>query len=228
MRAFTVIAAGLCLGVATVAVSAAPAHAALISADDTVFGVGSITRDTDTGLEWLDLTESVGFSFDDASVLFGAGDLFAGWSHANTGEVTQLFTNGGFTPDHSSSPATPEMLALINLLGVTLVQNGISGAATFTRGRFDDGGALNIVGSADLVHSQGVFDSPFGPLPDDTELARVFSSFSSASDPSDNTGNFLVRSTAPIPEPASLTLLGIGLLGLGALRRRQRSSTNAV
>lgn len=31
-------------------------HAALIAVDDPTYGIGSITRDTDTNLEWLDLT----------------------------------------------------------------------------------------------------------------------------------------------------------------------------
>ena len=35
---------------------AQPSHAVLIGVDDPVFGVGAITLDTDSGLEWLDLS----------------------------------------------------------------------------------------------------------------------------------------------------------------------------
>jgi hypothetical protein len=34
-------------------------NAALISVDDSVFGIDAVTRDTVSGLEWLDLTFSV-------------------------------------------------------------------------------------------------------------------------------------------------------------------------
>ncbi len=39
------------------------ALAALIVVDDQIFGSGSITQDTATGLDWLDLTVTTGQSF---------------------------------------------------------------------------------------------------------------------------------------------------------------------
>jgi hypothetical protein len=52
------IAAGMCLAIAATGFSAGSAQAALISSNDGVFGVNSITQDTATGLEWLDVNLS--------------------------------------------------------------------------------------------------------------------------------------------------------------------------
>ena len=43
------------------------ASASIQSADDSVFGVGALTRDTGQGLDFLDLTFSTNRSFNDVS-----------------------------------------------------------------------------------------------------------------------------------------------------------------
>jgi hypothetical protein len=65
MTTFKSIATGLYLAVASIAVNAGPAHTVLLSANDAVFGIGGIRKDTDSGLEWLDVNLSVGRTFSD-------------------------------------------------------------------------------------------------------------------------------------------------------------------
>ena len=81
---------------------------------------GSMTLDTGTGLEWLDLTESINRSFDNVSGQFGAGGDFAGWRHANFAIVSTLFVNAGFPDGCDVSPASPDMFQAIQLFGQTL------------------------------------------------------------------------------------------------------------
>ncbi len=70
------------------------AHAALVERDLREPGDALITFDTITGLEWLDLTESVDFSF--AEVEAGAGGFLAdGWRHGTGAEVCGLFVGLG-------------------------------------------------------------------------------------------------------------------------------------
>ena len=83
---------------------AGPGHADLVHP---VPFDATITVDTETGLEWLDLTETVGLSY--AQVEAGAGGFVAdGWRHATVHEVCDLFerylvpTN----PPPRSCPAT--------------------------------------------------------------------------------------------------------------------------
>ena len=73
----SVVAGGLSLLMVT------PSSATVISADHLVFGIGSLTRDTDQGLDFLDLTLSINRSFNDVATHFVAGGDFAGFRHAN-------------------------------------------------------------------------------------------------------------------------------------------------
>ena len=56
---------------------------------------GDVTTDSDSGLDWLDLTISSGRSFSDVSTQFGSNGDFEGWRYANISEVKQLLINAG-------------------------------------------------------------------------------------------------------------------------------------
>ena len=70
------------------------ANAAIVSLDSS-FGVDTITRDTDTGLEWLDLTVTMNRTYQDVSAAFGAGQEFEGWRYASYSEVSSLLDASG-------------------------------------------------------------------------------------------------------------------------------------
>ena len=58
------------------------ANAEILSIDDPVFGVDSITVDTETGLEWLDVTISFGPNKDEVvASMLGEGDVFEGFRY---------------------------------------------------------------------------------------------------------------------------------------------------
>lgn len=63
-------------------------HAALIDQ-------GLITQDTRTGIEWLDLTETAGLTFNYVSAQLGAGGAFEGWRYATVDEVEGYFDSAG-------------------------------------------------------------------------------------------------------------------------------------
>lgn len=59
------------------------ASATVMSADDIGgFGIGALTRDTDQGLDFLDVTFSMNRSFNDVSGHFGVGGNFEGFRYA--------------------------------------------------------------------------------------------------------------------------------------------------
>ena len=65
----------------------------LISVDWKTPGDGLITRDTNSGLEWLDLTVTVGRSANDIRSQILAGGEFEGWRFANAFNV-ETFLSG--------------------------------------------------------------------------------------------------------------------------------------
>ncbi|MCP4004353.1 MAG: hypothetical protein GY725_09170 [bacterium] len=81
-----------------------PAFAVLETATDINFGANSLTRDTATGLDWLDVPYSTGRAYTDISGKFGAGQEFEGYRFATISEVITLVNdNTAFTPPAAAS-----------------------------------------------------------------------------------------------------------------------------
>ena len=188
----------------------ASAHAGLIDN-------WTITLDTDTGIEWLDLTESTNRSYDDVAGQFGTGGDFAGWRHANFTEVTTLFANGGIAAPYFANGISFELFEMLGLLGATRSEEIGDSLVADAGGMFDDTGIGTdatrqgfAILSATSVPSNTLFSSEFADITPD----GVPSNFS---DP--NVGHWLVRGgVLSIPEPGMAVLFGGAALLL--LRRR--------
>jgi len=177
----------------------------LVQADDSRFGVGSLTIDTSTGLAWLDVPITRGMSFNDVVAQTGPGGPFEGFRYATAEEIGILFHSAGivnvdvvFPPPTDRQPA----LNLISLVGATLFDSGYVGtmgiSSTF---------ATN-VGATDrrLMPTLWICCSPV------TYDPRVFLSGTTGdSQRADFAGSWLVTQ---VPEPSSIALL---FLGTGAL-----------
>lgn len=210
---------GLRIAVFAIALGlAAPAPAALIVVDLVAPGDGLVTRDTASGLDWLDVTETRGVTFD--AVEAGAGGwIAAGWRHATGAEVCALFTTLGGVP----SPCPGAQIYQpgnfgqphLDFLGITDIRDQDYSPGTLHLEQiwavYDDetAGPVGLVELSVDTHSDGWVQT-FIDVQDD------------AWDPSRFTGyaNFLVRA---IPEPGSASLLAAGLMlvvwGRAACRR---------
>lgn len=195
----------------------ATASAAVISVDDGVFGVDSITLDTDQGLEFLDVTFSADRSFDDVSSHLGAGGNFEGFRYATEDEVILLVNNFGFSPSAVAggqvlgNTGNDQLSGLVDLLGATqpffhLHAETIGITATL------DGADQRFVRIRDNFSGDDLVGSNFAVSP----------SFQNS-----EWGSFLVRPVAAVPEPSSLTIvltLFSGILIARRFRRRPRAS----
>jgi len=177
--------------------------AATDAAAATLVDNGTFTTDTATGLDWLDVTQTQGLSYNAVTSLFGS--TLAGWQFATLAQVSKLYDDaGGAQPyDFSNSTQGAPAALLLSLLGDTDAFG------------FPSGWGL----TADPDTSGGIgspsahFLSFYSFFPPTTEYLLV--PFSSQFDTDGNVwiGSFLVR-PSQVPEPRSLVLLGSGMLAL--------------
>lgn len=188
------------------------AAAVLVQGDLNTPGDGLVTRDTDTGLEWLDLTETTNLSYDD--VVGGAGGLLAGgWRYATAAQVCDLFEKLGSAPSCPTGTVTVGGNTIanhLNLLGVTLSDADNIGLA----GLYDDGTPGDV----------GFGFANYSISGDQTDLFIEDDQIPSNL-PSSTAGSFLVRPfpgkpapALPFPALASCALV-MAAAGLRALRR---------
>ena len=196
--------------------SVAVAQADLIEKDLMLPGDGLVTLDTDTGLEWLDITATVGRSYDDISSLMDHGEEFYGWRYAYSTELQEMIIH--FTGVNTTSLSTVFywdsriIEELQSLIGTTYFDsnNNLYG----TQGFLED---TNTNGS----HMGASFSSRI--LSDGRYLgeSRVEATYSNSNTVWTSYGSFLVRDSINVPEPSTLALFGLGLLGMGLMRRKK-------
>src|SRR5262249_53397504 len=101
-----------------VCVATIDSHAALISLDDTHFGPASVTRDTQTGLDWLDMTATTGRSFEEVQTALATD--YIGFRFATRPEIRSLFDSAGLADDgtYFEQPFS-DLGPLLNFIGTT-------------------------------------------------------------------------------------------------------------
>jgi hypothetical protein len=180
---------------------------------------GSTTVDTATNLEWLDVTATLGESYN--SVIGGFGGYIAdGYSVATTSQLCVLF--GALGDSIANCPdAGVDILAAANVAeflykfgDTTVSQPGYAG----TVGWYDSGYVLShgtvglgcIEGSAMNIACAG------------NNVAWTDGAWDSDRRRHPLVGGWLVR-VASVPEPAIIALFTLGLVGIGFARRKRQS-----
>lgn len=159
--------------------------------DSTIQGNGSmptdgfnLTRDTATGLDWLDLTLSQGRSHAEIIGEFEAGGRYEGFRYANSSELGTLFYSSldltGF-----ETPAERDLLEAISMFGMTAAGGSFSEAM----GSFYSDDLISTRGEARLFHRFDFTTATIEPL-------------TSGEGPTAG-GHWLVR-PIPVPEPHSV------------------------
>lgn len=218
------------------------AHATLVSMDDAVFGTGSLTRDSTTGFEWLDLTLTGARTYNDivgndGSNEFVAGGDFAGFRYATLTEVEQLWIAAGIAPSdvyHEGPPATGtfQTNAGATFAGARALQDLIGYALTTANPPFMNAGGW--VSNAVALDRSGVGYASLDTCTVGTgfcggssqPMTRAHLSPANAYWETYQWQHWLLRESAvegQVPEPTTLALLIAALALLARAQRRVRA-----
>jgi hypothetical protein len=177
-----------------------------------------VTRDSDTGLDWLDVDAYVNVSWNEVDGLLGTvGHILEDWRHATRDEVGVYFGNLGLSIGNYPFSTT------------VVFDSGVSGnaAEAYT------GNTATGVGAEDN-YAEGLTSTPI-VVNDLTNYYRSKFIFDSRSHTKGHNyvrdngvgpylGHWLVR-THVIPEPSTFSMLafcGIAMAGYSRLRRRRK------
>lgn len=219
---------------------ATTSNAAIISVSDSIFGADSVTRDTVSDLEWLDVTLSINRSYNDVSSQFGSGGDFEGWRYATGIEFATLWDNIlGNNPSKSLNqvqlPGDDESLdPYIQMLGDTYEADWINRFGTNQHAYYGKAFGDYNTSSWGIIADNSTATQYFTAWAHDgSESIPGYQDFTwanysgvTATETFGNIGSWLVRASTPsvsVPEPSIIALFGAGLIGLGIARRKVRT-----
>lgn len=206
-------------------------NAALSVEDLLASADGLITHDSDTGLDWLDVSATQGLSYE--NVVDGEGGWAAlGFRHATATEVCALLSAHAVAPasgcptgnvavtDRFDSASYSRVVAFQALLGATYCASGCGAGSpstdyVATEGWFDDELGNALAGRATLFHTTQPSQTSVG-----VRSAAAAESFASL-----QYGNWLVRESTPPVHARALAY--VANFGSGTLSVID-STTNAV
>jgi len=200
-----------------------------------IIDLNNITLDSDTNLEWLDVTETRGLSYQQVSSMLGSGQLYEGWRYASVSEFETLVSNFGYVSatsfsclhgtqycDQNMQTNSQIIENLINTLGDTFdaywdeINNGLDTdplAAYLTRGILDSSALTPNVPLifSTIADQESVYRSDGSPYSDGADaLISYHLAIDNLNVIPGTYGSYLVRDATQVSNPNVLYLLMLG------------------
>lgn len=216
---------GLVSGLALVVSSFTNASLIEVDYEGIVGADTAITLDTSTGLEWLDLTVTLNRSYNDILSNLDSGGEFEGWRFATRTDVIKLWDSFGIAaPVTDSKESFAEKyegaLNFLDLIGNTRLERAN------TWNPFTDGFVLDTDGGLVSTFVVSVVCDTGPCLSGDiTGKGATFDRGSHflRSVAIEDFGSFLVRNTAEVPEPSTLAIFSLAMLGLASRKLKKKA-----
>lgn len=192
--------------------------AALVS-EDSRFGAGTITRDTATGLGWLDVTLSTSISYDEILLELVPGGAFEEFRLATSAELLEFWVNAGINIEVGffSEFTTENFLPIVDLQALV----GVTGQGSLGGGNFFD---LTNGFIESVPDSRGFITAgSLGADPDPTLTARPSFGLTLPDTSGPLFGSFLVL--VPEPEADALTLAALAAVVFLVCKNTSRPRT---
>ena len=200
--------------------------AAITSVDWQMTGDNLVTRNTSSGLDWLDLSVTENRSYNDVGSKFGSGQEFEGWRHATIVDITGFFDAFGGDSNYYTTGWSMENNGLFDAIAPywgDLSCNALGcepgeGASHFIYDATD----LNLSSITTISVHGFIYDHYLaGDFVADWDQIRIAGTEWNPENPNPGYGNALVRDISVVPVPAAIWLFASGLLGLTGLARRK-------
>ena len=183
---------------------------------------GTFTTDTSTNLDWLDLTETTGYSYNQMLANFSdVNSKFYGFTYASQADLATLWVDAGYTGNFNNYTSDINDRAVIAELFNLFGQTGVS-CCDRSDGMFDDDDADTNISFLYLIPELSPWESrvsiSFNSLsPDDVNWSSTVGN---------DMGSWVYRDSnfiSQVPIPAAVWLFGSGLLGLVGLAKRKKA-----
>lgn len=177
---------------------------------------GSYTSDTSSGLDWLDLSETQGFSYNYVLSQLNDNGIYKSWRYASLDEVDVLWQSFGLSKSDAFSPTSEKFSLFENILA----HLGNTFESSFTNG----------FGFIGLTSNESYRRTDIRPKGQQYQRVQGMSyrpDFNIVSAPFNDAdprfgriteGSYLVRKTS-VPEPSTLAIFSLALLGLLVRKR---------
>lgn len=187
---------------------AAGSQAAVVVVGDSMFGPGSVLRDSGTSLDYLRLDKTMGYGYAGVAAELGMGGDFAGWTVASSAQMLSLGGSLGLTQGATGIVQLSLAAQLRDWFCPLFTCVNTSTTHVYARGLVSD------LHTDDIQHLAFSIGNRFNVSPPEVDFRL------SGFGPVSATGEevFLVRA---VPLPPAVWLFGAGLLGLVGVARKK-------